>query len=232
MRYVGVTAAVAAVICVSCGRQDPSAPDSSGAIVRFFDAGAREVAQRPEPELDRARPAITLENGGRHTVSNCRDYLLWTSRGSQPVTDHDGAATSNYVMCAVAALAPLARTQSRSMFVPDTIGDAIYRSLDLRTFVSSLRAEADAGKHYLADFDFSPVSVTHDAIEAETSDWRFSFQALAAGDFDGDGIEDLLVAFTEAAKKGTALLAMTLLLRRNQPDADISATVPGPTGVG
>jgi len=230
-RRLATGAAVVALLGLSCGRERPAPSverDEPDVAVRYFDPAAEDVGREAAREYELTRPSITLENGGTHLVSGCRDFLQWTSRDAQPSTDRDGATMSSYVMCAVAALAPGGRRAGHSYFDEQALGDVIYRKLDLRSFGSSLRAEADAGKPHLADMTLAAVSVTPTAVDVETPDWRFSFQALAASDFDGDGTGDLLVAYTEAAKRGTAFQSLTLLLRRSAADADVIASIPAP----
>ena len=213
---------------VSCraGIAGPS-PAVTGNAARFFDPAAEAAAKQATRELDQARPALTVEGDSEsHVVTNCRDYLHWRALPAQPATDHDGAATSNYLMCAIVALAPGARRGARSYFDEHAIGDAIYRSLDLTTFVSSLSAEADAGRSRLAAMKFKHVDVSAVDVKAETPDWNYDFHTLAMADFDGDGLDDLLVAFTDDAKRGTAFVATTLLLRRTEANAPIQAELP------
>lgn len=219
---------LALLVSVSCrawaGAPTPAAEHPA---VRFFDRAAEDVATNAAREVEKSRPKLTLEDDdGKHVVVRCRDYLDRTSSGAQPATDHDGAVTPNYLMCAVAALAPSARPSATVRFDDAKIGETIYRYLDLTSFVSSLSAEAETGKTSLVQMEFEQVDVTPTGVEVETPDWNYSFQALAAGDFDGDGFEDLLVAFTDDAKRGTAFVATTLLLHRTGNAGPVRAELP------
>ncbi len=50
---------------------------------------------------------------------------------------------------------------------------------------------------------------------------------LAAGDFNGDGIEDIVVTFYDDAKAGTYFSITTLLLTQTEPDDRIAAEDAG-----
>ena len=55
---------------------------------------------------------------------------------------------------------------------------------------------------------------TPTTVSLESKEWFYKFNLLAAGDFNRDGNEDLLIYFLDQAKEGSYFSMDTLLLSR------------------
>ncbi|MGH6942765.1 MAG: hypothetical protein ACREH6_00900 [Geminicoccaceae bacterium] len=67
-------------------------------------------------------------------------------------------------------------------------------------------------------FEFEPTEMW-----LETDDWYYGFTLLAAGDWTGDGLEDVMFQFDDDAKRATYYAVKTLILEAPTPDGPLIA---------
>jgi hypothetical protein len=67
------------------------------------------------------------------------------------------------------------------------------------------------------EFVFEPT-----VISAETEDWWYGIELIASGDWTGDGLEDVLVMFTDDSKVGTLLSYRPIVLEAPTPDEPLT----------
>lgn len=100
-------------------------------------------------------------------------------------------------------------------FIPkDKVGAFLAAHLDLTTFRNSLGPRRRPGQRHFADFGLKPTQVREQSVEFETEDWRFSLAVTERRDVNGDGVEDLVVRFTDQARHGTYATSEKLLVTR------------------
>ncbi len=91
-----------------------------------------------------------------------------------------------------------------SYFNHDTLGEQILEHLDLATLRSSryLRAKFPEDGFTFSDFVFPSVQTAPHALTIKDKGWHYGVSVLAASDFNGDGIEDVVATSYDDAKTG------------------------------
>lgn len=195
--------------------------------VRFFDEDARRDAAEAESDMLAPRTPVTLDvEGRRRSAASCQEYLALLEQGAEPATDADASVALEYAYCGLFRAVLRATPVRRSNF-DSPLGSTLYRHLDLTTVRTSLAPSVPDGKFTLESI-FAEASVSQHAVEIHTSDWDYTLRVLAAGDFDGDGREDLVVLFIDDAREGTFLITSTLILVRPDPAGPVRAAFPPP----
>jgi hypothetical protein len=67
-------------------------------------------------------------------------------------------------------------------------------------------------------FEFEPTEMW-----LETDEWYYGFVLVAAGDWTGDGLEDVMVQFEDDGKRATYFAVKTLILEAPTPDGPVIA---------
>ncbi|MGC6456199.1 MAG: hypothetical protein ACON39_02540 [Coraliomargaritaceae bacterium] len=99
----------------------------------------------------------------------------------------------------------------------------VYEQLDLASFRNSLGPSREKAMRHFSDFGIFPTTIRKNYLEMETEDWFYGITILERRDRNGDGIEDLLVDFVDAAKMGTYRSSHRYLLTRYSDEGQLLA---------
>jgi hypothetical protein len=109
-------------------------------------------------------------------------------------------------------------------FIPDRwVAKFIGENLDLTTFRNSFGSRREPGMRHFADFGIRPTKTSDQLIEYDLNDWWYSISIRERRDENGDGLEDLIIVFTEKAKKGSYFSSKQLLITRYSETSDLIA---------
>ncbi|MBN2587787.1 MAG: hypothetical protein JXR55_10885 [Candidatus Fermentibacteraceae bacterium] len=124
--------------------------------------------------------------------------------------------------------APDARTVS---YIPaDGVEQFIAERLDLTTFRNSLGPARSPGMRHFSDMGLIPTEMSEGGIVFETESWYYRIDVVERSDVNGDGIEDLLIRFTDDSIDGTYLTVYVYTFTRLSEDSDLIAIAYGPSG--
>ncbi|MDH3671585.1 MAG: hypothetical protein OES46_10525 [Gammaproteobacteria bacterium] len=211
---------------------DKSTPDSPGfaSIVKFFDVKTRKAFGNYRQEITKHRKPTTLhEQGESYRIKTCAELLELLEQGLSLEEARVDRVFSGYQTCLVLSILRYAQSPRVSYFKHQALGDQILKHLNLATLRSSLYPRAKSPKQgfTFSDFKFSSIETTPHALAVEDEGWRYGVNVLAASDFNGDGIEDVVATFYDDAKTGTYFSITTLLLTQTEPDGRIAAEDAG-----
>lgn len=100
-------------------------------------------------------------------------------------------------------------------FIPkDKMGAFLAAHLDLTTFRNSFGPRRHPGQRHFADFGLKPTQIREREVEFELEDWFYSVAVTERADVNSDGVEDLVIRFTDQAVKGTYATSEKLLVTR------------------
>ena len=119
-------------------------------------------------------------------------------------------------------------TQMESFLPKDQVGKFLAANLDLTTFRNSFGPRRSPGQRHFADFGIKPTKVTEEVVEFDLEDWRYPIAIIERGDVNGDGLEDLVIRFTDQAKLGTYASSEKLLVTRYSAIQDLIALAFSP----
>lgn len=209
-----------------------TAPDSPAfeSVVKFLDAKTRKAFGNYGQEITRHRKPTTLhEQGKSYRISTCVELLELLERGVSLEKARVDRVFSEYQTCLVLSILRYGQTPRVSYFKHGALGDQILKDLNLATLRSSLYPRAKSPKQgfTFSDFKFSSIQTSPHSLTLEDEGWRYGVDVLAAGDFNGDGIEDVVATFYDDAKTGTYFSITTLLLTQTEPDGRIAAEDAG-----
>jgi hypothetical protein len=88
--------------------------------------------------------------------------------------------------------------------------------LDVRTLgIASPRAgERKPGPVHFSDLGMRPATITAGQVTFERPHLDYVLQILSSGDYNKDGIEDLMICFTQKSKRGAVQTARPYVLTR------------------
>jgi hypothetical protein len=96
---------------------------------------------------------------------------------------------------------------------PDTdLAVFVFTHLDLTTFRNSTGGQRSPGDHSFSDLGIHPTQRSDSVAAHDGEEWRYSVHVLARRDFNGDGLEDVAICFTDAAQNGGSYNARSPLL--------------------
>ena len=93
----------------------------------------------------------------------------------------------------------------------------IVEKLDLSTFRNSFGPRRQPGMRFFSDFGLRPKTQANGTIAFEEEDWYYKITVLGRGDYNRDGVEDLLICFTDQALRGTYRTEIPLVVTRYSP---------------
>jgi hypothetical protein len=98
---------------------------------------------------------------------------------------------------------------------PDTdLAEFVFTHLDLTTFRNSTGPQRSPGDRFFSDLGLRPTQAS-DSVATHDGEWRYTVRVLARRDFNGDGLEDVAICFTDQARNGGTYDARSpLLLQR------------------
>lgn len=106
----------------------------------------------------------------------------------------------------------------------------VIERLDLTTFRNSLGPLRSVGMRHFADMGLTPTEISEGRVVLETESWYYCLEVVDRRDVNGDGIEDLLIRFTDDSKEGTYLTDYVYLFTCLSEDSDLMALAYGPPG--
>jgi len=128
----------------------------------------------------------------------------------------------DYIPCVAGKLLDKAKSSQQSAY-NNNFQAIILEDLDLLSFNSSLRPQLSKTTNTFKTLGFKISNNDNTVVLFETKDWKFQWTLLARGDFNADGIEDLLVRFLDQAKTSNYFSAQLLILQSNDTDKPWSA---------
>ena len=188
------------------------------------DVDARLAAPFPDA-VDMAREREVIEAG------NCRALLDLRAKGYEPAGGslgytrerHHGAVCTALVALKSAAPAKTShlsdfRLSSRS---PEVLPPILAASFVHSGDAAALKAEAQGTSWR----DYEPrlaARTDGDELVVSGGTWEVRVQVYARGDFNGDGLDDLLVRAAESATGGSYAAARLVLLTRASANAKLT----------
>ena len=94
----------------------------------------------------------------------------------------------------------------------------IVQKLDLSTFRNSLGPRRQPGMRLFSDFGLQPRTQANGIIEFQDAEWYYKVKVLGRGDYNWDGLEDLMICFTDQSLQGTYRTDTPLLVTRYSKD--------------
>jgi len=157
--------------------------------------------------------ALQMENDkGALTVNSCAGYLSNISTYNVVETDENMHMLFYYLPCVTTMLNQEANSSEISFFKGD-MSVVIINELDLTTFRSSLRRKLDASNNTFKslgyEFDYADRKVT-----VKRLNWDYEFILLGKGDYNANGVEQLLVLFIDQAKTSSYYASNLLVLNK------------------
>jgi len=134
------------------------------------------------------------------------------------------------VFLLLSSLAASQNNQTLSYIPSEGLEQFIVERLDLTTFRNSLGPARSVGMRHFADFGLTPTEISEGRIVFETESWYYCLEVLDRRDVNKDGIEDLLIRFTDDSVEGTYLTVYVYLMTCLSEDSDLIALAYGPSG--
>ena len=192
--------------------------------VTIINSSLKQSFDQQEITLAKKRSEISLEKGDDVIhASDCRSLNKALSKGyilSETVINQQIA--SEYQVCYQLKHIKSAQSSTETYF-SKPYGSLLTRKLDLQTLASSLKQQLNSGPQTLKDLNFKNIKDEQNSIIIDASDWYYRINILARGDFNHDGIEDLLIEFIDQAMQGNYFSHSTLILERKTFSGFISA---------
>ncbi len=199
----------------------------SNNTIIFYDNEIKEAFENYDSEMRKERIPINLNLDDHEVViSNCNQFLsVLDNKAEYKDTIWEQLYLSEYQICPILKAVTNAGCVKKSYFNKKNITEFIYKFLDITSFNSSLRPMIENHKKNitLEKFNFEHIELTDNTIEIETMDWYYTFYILAAGDFDNDGIEDIILLFEDDAKIGNYFSKSAFILNKKDSDGFITA---------
>ena len=176
----------------------------------------QRLAAPLEYPLDVSRFAGKME---RTTITNCLSYFDLTQQGfeSTPLTYQLALGADCHALKALRQAVPARQTHLAGFHLTEKVINDLPPELSLIISKDDARKVAAAHKKGLSWRQFQPITqVTlendHTVLVAGQG-WRVRLELYAFGDFNGDGMEDILVKtqgwLTEGTYQATRLLTLT-----------------------
>jgi hypothetical protein len=199
--------------------------------LRVFDAWLwdRLIGRRPASQ-DQERFEIEVRQGTK-VIEDCHSLLEVLALPEDVVGDAIGRREhTGYRGCIAVALLERAQPAARSNFSKRSpLADVVDR-LDMLSFRSSLGPGFERGEslkwlqiattrgNTRGRYEFQPTKLI-----LTIEDWYYELELEAAGDWTGDGLEDLMVRFMDDASDATFFYVGTLILEAPTPDGPLIA---------
>jgi hypothetical protein len=107
-----------------------------------------------------------------------------------------------------------AHAETQSFLPKDNLTAFVVEAFDLTTIRSSFGPRRLSGRaNHFGDFGLKPAISGNTAV-FDTPDWYYSVDILHRGDENGDGLEDVVICFTDKAKGGSYATVTPYLLTR------------------
>lgn len=220
--FVALTAATLASAETPPAGQHPVTWSAALGLASLADIGARLAKPFGEPI------GLSLK-GHAQQAANCLDLLKLRKAGYGAEGDR-GYALERYegARCLALTLLKKARPARVSHLEQFQLNPSVLSALppSLATTFSAIedaagRQAESAGKSLGQYRPGLNVRQEGDVLVVSSDTWESRIEPYARGDFDGDGVEDLLVAVGETATQGTFDSTKLLLLTRKNPQGPL-----------
>lgn len=226
------------LVATGCGR---SAGAGAGYEVEWFDAptadpisqGAlQQLLAEPWPDPVDVQPAVADGGGMPITLDSCSDYLEVADLQVHPVAGGNmrvifqARALNCQALALTLAARPAVVSHLRTLAFDEHLPDQLPWQVAMITSASEAERIADERPHatwrqalFVPLTEFSPCG-PHCGRYRNPNQMQV-VRLVARGDFDADGIEDVLISSHDAALGGSYRAGRMLLLTRLEPDGRI-----------
>jgi len=156
------------------------------------------------------------------SVNSCESFIKKTGEFKLVETPHNLKIYWDYIPCVAGQLLDKAKPSQQSAY-KNNFQSLVMENLDLLSFKSSLRPQLSNTVNTFKTLGFKISNNDNTIVLFETKEWKYQWTLLAQGDFNADGIEDLLVRFLDQAKTSNYFAAQVLVLQSNDTDTRWSA---------
>ncbi len=112
---------------------------------------------------------------------------------------------ASVIAMAVAVALPLGAAEPSSPWPEKDLAKFVFEHLDLSSFRNSTGPRRRAGQRFFKDLGIHPSQVS--ATEATTDgEWRYSVRILGKRDYNRDGVEEVLICFSDVSQGGGSYL--------------------------
>lgn len=143
-------------------------------------------------------------------VGDCRSFIENIKVSTVVETDSNFKVYGHYQSCISSHIFQLGQAASKSFYQGD-FSELIYANLDVASFRSSIRQSLDDKTHTFKELKYQ-FNKEENIVDFDSPTWRYKFTLLARGDFNKDGVEDMLVGFLDEAKTASYYANVTLVL--------------------
>lgn len=99
---------------------------------------------------------------------------------------------------AFASCAATAQAAPVTSYLPQAdLSRFIAEKFDIASIRSSLGPQRQPGQHHFSDLGITIMSATDADVTLKSKGWVYAFTILRVGDYNGDGIKDVAVCFTD-----------------------------------
>lgn len=201
------------------------AQDAGNLPVIVINSGLKQLFEQQNIILVKERTEISLEkDGDTIQASNCKSLTKALSQGyilSETVINQQIA--SEYQICYQLKYIKVAQPSTKTYF-SKPYGSLLINKLDLQTLTSSLKQQLSSGPQTLKKLNFKNIKHEQNSITIDLADWYYHIKILARGDFNHDGLEDLLIEFIDQAMQGNYFSHSTLILERKTSSSYINVS--------
>ena len=88
----------------------------------------------------------------------------------------------------------------------------MFTHLDLTTFRNSTGGQRNPVNHFFSGLGIHPTRRSDSVATHDGEEWRYTVHVLARRDFNGDGVEEVAICFTDQARNGGTYNAQSPLL--------------------
>jgi hypothetical protein len=108
-----------------------------------------------------------------------------------------------------------------SYFPQKNLVEFIVEHLDITTFSNSLNPQHVVGRRHFNQLGFKKKKLSENSVEFLTPEWIYKFEVIKREDVNWDGIEYVLICYSEISNTSVSQQALTLT--RYSPDAYVIA---------
>jgi hypothetical protein len=102
----------------------------------------------------------------------------------------------------VPAATPTSSMQSAPEWPRQNVAKFIFDHIDLTTFRNSTGPRRKPGQRFFADLGIHAGNFTETRVVSDLPDWTYVIQILGKHDYNGDGVEEVAICFSDAAANG------------------------------
>jgi hypothetical protein len=137
-----------------------------------------------------------------------KTMLVFTKKPKSPVK------LQAYCLLMIAMACPLrAAAVEPQPWPASNLATFVFEHLDLTTFRNSTGPRRAPGQRHFSDLGIKPTRASETEAVSESSDWSYSIKVLGRRDFNGDGMQEVAICFSDVAGKGTYNVQEPLLVQ-------------------